>query len=328
MDWYSRIPKVELHLHLEGAIPYDALWKLVQKYEGDVPSIDALERRFEYTDFPHFIETWAWKNQFLREYEDFTHIAGSVARDLVRQNICYAEVFFSPPDFFRYGLQTQRITEAVRKGFDQVPDAQITLVADLVRDYGPERGEYTLSELAEVKHLGIAGIGIGGNEAEYPPELFQGVFMRARKLGFRTSAHAGEAAGAESIWGAVRSLQVDRIGHGTRAEDDRALFDHIIENRIPVEMCPLSNVRTGTVGSYYEHPIRRYYEAGVVLSVNTDDPKMFGNSLAEEYRLLVDEKGFSPTEIKNLVVGAVEASWMADERKKNMKARIISDPAW
>jgi adenosine deaminase len=328
--WFERLPKVELHLHLEGAIPYDALWGLVQKYGGDesVSSIEMLKRRFTYKDFPHFIETWVWKNQFLREYEDFTFIAEAVARDLASQNIRYAEAFFSPPDFARQGLKTQPITEAVRAGLEHIKEIEVALVADLVRDFGSERGAITLEEINEVKQLGVVGVGIGGSEQDFPPQAFEAVFARARQLGFRTSAHAGEAAGAESIWGAIRSLKVDRIGHGTRAEEDQVLLDYLVEQRIPVEMCPISNVKTGVVQSYEQHPVRRYFERGVVLSINTDDPKMFGNSLAEEYMLLTEKQGFSRAEIKELVLGSIKTSWLPEEKKQRMISAFRNDPGW
>jgi len=134
--WFERVPKVELHLHLEGAIPIPALWELVRKYGGDptVPDQAALQRRFAYRDFPHFIETWIWKNQFLREYEDFSFIAEAVAADLARQKIRYAEIFYSPPDFARHGLRTQGLTQAIRTGLERVPGIKVGLVADLVRD--------------------------------------------------------------------------------------------------------------------------------------------------------------------------------------------------
>ncbi len=320
LTWFERIPKVELHLHLEGAIPYDALWTLVQKYGGEdtVPSKEALQRRFLYKDFPHFIETWVWKNQFLREYEDFTFITEAVARDLAAQNIRYAEVFYSPPDFMRHGLETQRLTEAIRKGLAAVEGIEVALVADLVRDFGPEKGERTLSEVNEVKALGVVGVGIGGSEQDFPPEAFEAVFAKARQLGFRTSAHAGEAAGPASVWGAIHSLKVDRIGHGTRAIEDAALVDYLVAHQIPLEMCPLSNVRTGTVASYTQHPVRRYFEQGIAFSINTDDPKMFGNSLAEEYALLVERHGFTREEIKALILKSIETSWMPAGNKQLM----------
>ncbi len=328
--WFERLPKVELHLHLEGAIPYDALWELIQKYGGEpsVPNKELLKNRFEYKDFPHFIETWVWKNQFLREYEDFSFIAEAVARDLASQNIRYAEVFFSPPDFARQGLKTQRITEAVHSGLEKVNETEVALVVDLVRDFGPQKGETTLTEINEVKQMGVIGVGIGGSEQDFPPEAFEAVFERARRLGFHTSAHAGEAAGPESIWGAIRNLKVDRIGHGTRAEEDEALLEYLVEHRIPIEMCPLSNVRTGVVASYEKHPVRRYFERGVRLSINTDDPKMFGNSLSEEFMLLTEKKGFTRAEIKELILCGIEMSWMPEEKKQQMKTAFGKESGW
>jgi adenosine deaminase len=319
------IPKVELHLHLEGAIPYGALWQLVQKYGGDpgIPNPEALRRRFKYKDFPHFIETWVWKNQFLREYEDFTFIAEHVAHDLAHQHILYAEIFYSPADFAQYGLKTQELTTAIRKGFSQVSAIEIALVVDFVRDFGPERAAITLQEMNEVKDLGVIGIGIGGSEHTFPPELFADVYKEARRLGFHTTAHAGEAAGAKSIWGAVRNLGVERIGHGTRAYEDEALLDFLVEHEIPLEMCLLSNLCTGVVSCIEEHPVRRYFEKGVMVTINTDDPKMFGNSLAQEYEVLEKDLGFSPKEIQSLMVNAVQASWLPKHKKQQLLNRSI-----
>jgi len=327
---FSRLPKVELHLHLEGAIPLPALWELIQKYGGapDVPDLAALERRFVYRDFVHFLLTWGWKNQFLREYDDFTYIAGQVARHLAAQNIRYAETYFSPADFARHGLRTQRLAEAIRTGLERVPQIEVALVADLVRDFGPRRAAVTLAELREVQALGIVGITIGGSEADYPPELFADVFAQARAWGFHTSAHAGEAAGAESVWGAIRSLHVERIGHGTRASEDEALLDYLAAQHIPLEMCPLSHVRTGLVPSVAAHPLRRYMQRGLLVTVNTDDPAMFGNSLAQEYQALVDELGLSLDDIRALILNGIRASWLPQERKARLIEAFTGDPGW
>ncbi|MFH0778118.1 MAG: adenosine deaminase [Candidatus Eisenbacteria bacterium] len=328
LDWLERIPKVELHLHLEGAIPHPALWELIRKYGGDpsVPTPEALEGKFAYRDFPHFIETWVWKNNFLREYDDFTLIAESVARDLGRQNVIYAEVFFSPGDFARHGLKTQRITEAIRKGLSRVSEVEVALVPDLIRDFGPEKAVRTLAEVNEVKELGVVGVGIGGSEQEFPPEPFQHVYEKAREFGFYTSAHAGEAAGAESIWGAIRALRVNRIGHGTRAREDGDLLTYLAEHKIPLEMSVTSNVRTGAVASLESHPIGDYFDRGILVTVNTDDPKMFGSSLAEEYRLLVQRLGFSMDEIRCLMLRSVEVSWLAEDKKTRLTEQILRFP--
>jgi adenosine deaminase len=330
MTWYRRLPKVELHVHLEGAIPHDALFDLIQKYGGDpsTPDVAALAKRFEYTNFPQFIEAWTWKNQFLREYEDFTHIAELAARDMKDQNIRYAEVFFSPSVFARRGLAIQEITRAIRTGLSRVPQIEIALIADLVRDYGPVEESATLRRLCEVKELGVIGIGIGGSEHEFPPEPFGTLYEEAREMGFRTTAHAGEVSGPESIWGAVKHLQVERIGHGTRARDDEELLDYLLEHDVAVELCPMSNVRTGVVASISAHPIRDYFTRGMLVSVNTDDPKMFGTALDEEYRLLVEECAFTRQEICKLILLGVQSSWLPKDRKDALAAAFLEDPSW
>lgn len=329
-DWFDRIPKSEIHVHLEGAIPHATLWELVQKYGGDpsVRTLDALQAKFEYRDFPHFLETWTWKNGFLREYEDFELIAKGVARDLKVQNIRYVEAFYSPSDFTQHGLETQRITEALRTGLDKVDGIEVALIADLVRDYGPERAQKTLGEVNEVKKLGVIGIGLGGGEHNHPPGPFVDVFETARELGFRTTAHAGEGAGADSVRSAVNVLKVDRIGHGVRAIEDEQLVEQLAASRIPLEVCPISNLRTGVVASLSEHPIRRFHERGLLVTVNTDDPKMFCNSLAREYRLLEQQAGFSRSQIRQLILDGIEATWMPDHRKHNLRQRFESDPEW
>jgi adenosine deaminase len=330
MTWYDRVPKVELHVHLEGAIPHEALFTLIQKYGGDplVPDVPALAKRFAYKNFSQFIEAWSWKNRFLREYEDFAHVAELTARDLAEQGIRYAEVFFSPSLFVRRGLAVQEVARAVRAGLSRVPEIEIALVADLVRDYGPESEAVTLAQLKEVKELGIIGIGLGGSEHEFPPAPFKGLFEEARSIGFHTNAHAGEAAGVHSIWDAIRELGVERIGHGTRAWEDSELVAYLVDHRIPLEMCPISNVRTNVVGSLREHPIRRYVKAGMVVTVNTDDPKMFQTCLADEYRLLEQECGWTKAEICRLILSAIESSWLSDERKTSMAAEFRKNPAW
>ena len=169
MNWFQRVPKVELHLHLEGAIPYPALWDLVQKYGGapDLPNLGMLKQKFIFRDFPHFIEMWVWKNQFLREYEDFTFIAEAVARDLACQNIRYVEAFYSPADFACHGLTVQQLTTAIRTGLARVPEIEVALITDFVRDLGPETAIRTLAEVSEVRDQGVIGVGIGGSEQLY-----------------------------------------------------------------------------------------------------------------------------------------------------------------
>ena len=328
--WYERVPKVELHLHLEGAIPQEALWQLIQKYGGDpgVPDLQALRQKFQFRDFPHFIETWVWKNQFLREYDDFTLIAEAVAQNLARQNVKYAEMFYSPLPFLQQGLETRKLTEAICTGLGRIKQIETALIMDFSRDSGVPDAEKNLGAVMELKALGVIGVGLGGSEQKYPPELYTKIYEKARLTGFHATAHAGEAAGPESIWGAVRSLKVERIGHGTRAIEDESLMRYLAEKQIPLECCPLSNVRTGVVKSIEAHPVKRFFDAGLLVTVNTDDPAMFGNSLAQEYQMLEERLGFSRDEVRKLILNGVKASWLSTDRKKKLHETLVNDENW
>ena len=316
---FDAIPKIENHLHLEGAIPHSALWELIKKYGGDdtVKTPGQLKQKFVYTDFNNFIETWIWKNKFLREYDDFTLITDAVLKDLSDQNIKYAEIFISPSPF-RKILDTRRIIEAVSASTAQNSNIRTRLIVDLVRNLGPEEEIRTLYEMNEVKDLGIIGIGLGGSEKEFPAELFGKVYEQARKFGFRTTAHAGEAAGSASIWSALRTLRVERIGHGTHASDDPELMKYLSGHQVPVELCPISNLRTGVIKSFDEHPVRKFIDMGIPVSVNTDDPKMFGNSLADEYLNLQTSFGFSDEEIISIILNSINTLWLGEKEKSEL----------
>ena len=331
VQWIHNLPKAELHLHLEGAIPLGALWELIQKYGGD-PSTrtkEALAERLTYETFPDFIETWIWKNGFLRTYDDFQFIARAIAEDLLQQNILYAEMFFSPSRFSEHGLTTGGLAQAIRSGFNKVAGVEIWLIADLVRDHGPIRAEQTLEEAADAREYGIIGIGMGGSEHLHPPKPFAKVYAQARHLDFKTSVHAGEAAGPESIWGALQDLEVDRIGHATRAQEDITLLEHLEKEGTALELCPLSNVATGVIPSYKDHPVRKYWQQGLNITINTDDPGMFHNHLTDEYIGLIEHFQFAPEEIRKLILNALECSWRPDTvSTSSLIQQFQSHPNW
>ena len=327
--WLAALPKAELHLHLEGSIPLPALWTLIRKYGGDpdVPDLPALRKRQAYADFSAFLEAWIWKNGFLRDYEDFAFIAEAAALALRRRNIRYAELFFSPARFAPQGLETAPLAQAIRRGLDRASGVETWLIADVVRDLGPGVAQDTVAAVAECREFGVIGIGMGGAEHKVPPEPFAAVYEAARRHGLRTTVHAGEAAGAASVAAALDALAPDRIGHATRAEEDPALIDRLAESRLPLELCPLSNVATGAVPHLAAHPARRYWERGLNISINTDDPGMFHNSLAAEYAALMDCFGFSPEEIRSLVLQAVGASWRPGGAAA-LRERFVADAGW
>ncbi len=321
INFLNGLPKVELHIHLEGSIPLETLWELIKKYHGDkeLGSIDNLRGRFKYKDFHHFLDTWIWKDQFIREYDDITFFADAVANDLKSQNIQYAELHFTPAGFMAKDLKTGLVVEAIKKGFkNHTNDITLNLIADLCRNCDLETVDQVLDEIIELKDPTVLGIGLGGDEKNYPPHIFKNSFEKAKKHGLMITVHAGEAAGAESIWGAIRDLKAERIGHGTRAYEDDNLLEYLRETQIPVEMCPLSNLCTRVVTNIKEHPIKKYFDLGLNISVNTDDPKMFNNNLAEEYLVLVTELGFNLSDIKQIISNAIRASWCSDMTKTEL----------
>ena len=328
-DFLERMPKIELHVHLEGAVPRPALDELARKY-GVPPFRDLLDGTKTYPSghkrsFADFVDVWLKIGGLLREYEDYTFIARALGAEMRRQNILYAEVLFSPARDSTGHLQPDRITEAVATGFTPGPgEPSILLVADFVRDNGPQEADRTLDALLAMKNRLIAGIGIGGSEAPFPPEPFAPIFEKARAAGLRTQAHAGESAGPESIWGAIRTLKVDRIAHGVRAREDAALMAYLKNTGFPLDVCPTSNIRTGAVASITDHPAADFLRRGFKISLSTDDPTLFGADLAGEFDSMVRTFGLSEAEVRTLLLNAVDAAWCGLEEKGRLRMEILA----
>ncbi len=316
------LPKVELHLHLEGAIPLSTLLQLIEKYEGkNYITLTELQQKFTYSNFSNFLDTWYWKNDYIREYEDYEFISEHVAYNLTEQNIRYAEIYFSPSDFSKINSKPQEIVTSIRKGLNKFSDKiTIRLISDLVRDNKPKTS--LLEKIFEVKDQGIIGIGLGGDEVNYPPKLFTQVYELAHKMGFHLTCHAGESAGPDYIWQALQDLGVERIGHGTSAIKDENLVEHLISKQIPVEMCPISNVKTSSVSSLQEHPIYEFYKKGMLVSVNTDDPKMFNTSMLNEYISLTETFGLELSDIYNLSQNSIKSAWCNKNLKKELNSEL------
>ena len=321
------IPKVELHLHLEAAIPLEMLFDLIQRNGGE-PSIkthEDLRRKFTYSDFSHFIDLCTWKNTFITKENYFEEIAYQVLRDLSEQNVRYVEAFYAPGNHWGKGLSVQGITEYLIKGKERAYcdfGIQSELIVDLIRDHGPKIGKQRLKELTPYLGNGLIGIGLGGTEHIFPADRYATVYRKAKERGFRLTAHAGETSGASSIWAAVEKLGVERIGHGMRANEDPELVSLLKEMQIPLEMCVISNVKTKVCKSIKDHPIKEYFENGLLVTVNSDDPTMFNTSIAQEYLVLAQDLAFSPSDLKRLSMNGIDASFMSDSDKKLMKSQF------
>ncbi|MGD9489620.1 MAG: adenosine deaminase [Calditrichaceae bacterium] len=321
------MPKVELHLHLEGAFTFEFLLSLIEKYGGDpsVKTIDDLKNKFVFTDFAHFIELWYWKNRFFRRPVDFEESAYHTLKNLSEQNVIYSEVFFSPWDFASDNLSVEEITEAtiagVKKAEADFP-IKCGLIADIVRDYGSENAVDRVKQMIPFRDSGVIGIGLGGSEQKYPPQAFAAAFQYAGKHGFHLTAHAGEAAGPESVRSAMDDLAAERIGHGVRAIEDPALIEDLKQKRIPLEICVNSNLKTKVYPSPTSHPVKKLYDRGLVVTINSDDPAMFGCTITDEFLLLYDKIGFRLPSFKKLTENAIRSSFLPKSTKLLYLERI------
>jgi adenosine deaminase len=323
----AEMPKVELHLHLEGAIPLETLLKLAQKNikEPKINTIYDLRNKLTYSDFEHFIDMWKWKNTLITTERDFEEISYQVLSGLHQQNVKYVEAIYSPGDYRKRGFSIQSITEQIIEGKERAYrdfGIKCELIIDLCRDDGPITGIQRLDAVMPFLGHGVIGVGIGGSEQNFPPEPYAELYREAHRCGFRLTAHAGEAAGASSIWGAIEKLRVERIGHGVRAYEDPKLIALLKDKQIPLEMCINSNVKTHVCKSFESHPFKDYFKQGLMLTVNSDDPTMFDSTLTDEYIILVEKLGFSLSEIKQLSMNGIEASFMSPQMKKQLKIQF------
>ena len=240
------------------------------------------EMLLQFEGFEGFLSAYLFSGYFIRDIEDFRGLLAAVRRQFSEQAIAYAEVTVSIPEYLMHEIPLEAIVEALSESARQEPP-RLRWIVDLVRNFGPDGANDLLTALFENPPEGWVGITLGGSEHLFPPGPFQGVYERAKAAGLGLTVHAGEAAGPESVWEAIRGLQVDRIGHGVRAIEDPRLVEHLAERQIPLEVCLSGNVRTGIYPRYEEHPLVKLVESGVAVTLNTDDPTFFGTDLANEY---------------------------------------------
>jgi aminodeoxyfutalosine deaminase len=304
-------PKIELHLHLEGAVRPDLLFRIARRNDFRLPvdDVGGLQSLYEFRDFAHFIEVYILTVSALRTEQDFREVVTSYAAEAKAHGAVYVEAIFGPTDSVRAGAGWDAVFSGYCDGAQQAWEehgVRVNLTPDIAR-------QFTLEEAAEVgryaaryRDRGIVGLGLGGLEAEHPPEPFEAIFAEARAAGLASVPHAGEVAGAASIRGAIDALGAERIRHGIRAVDDVALVRDLADRRLVLDVCPISNLRTRAVSSLDAHPLPHLHGAGVRCSLATDDPAMFGTDLGREYAEAVERWGIAPRDFYDAgVAGAV-----------------------
>lgn len=316
-EFIVRMPKVELHLHLEGAIRPATLLALARRNGVDLPARDeaGVAQLFNYHNFHEFLTVFMVLTRSLTTGRDFEQVAYELGAHLAEQNVRYAEVMISPVQYHRRALDLDEVVQGAAAGFARAAReyrVRVGLVFDYGRQFGVDLAWQLLeSAIRNMKH-GVVGWSIGGDEINYPPEPFADIFAAARRAGLQVMAHAGEVAGPASVWGAVEALGVRRIGHGIRSIDDPALLAYLRTRHIVLDVCPTSNVRTGAVPALGAHPLRRLFDAGVLLTVNTDDPVFFGTTLCDEYRLAARQFGFTASHLAQMTLTGARAAFLPE----------------
>lgn len=292
-DFLLELPKAELHLHLEGSVEPETLHEL-----DPATSVEEFRAAYRYDNFDAFLKAFGVIGKRLRTPGDYALITRRLLERLASQNVRYAEIIIAAGVVLWKGQEFAPIFDAICEAAAGSP-VEVRWIFDAVRQFGPEQGMQVAQWAAERVDRGVVALGIGGSEERGPAEWFTDAYAFARGAGLRLVAHAGESTGPDSIRAALK-LGAERIGHGIAAIEDADLMRHLRENDIPLEICITSNLVTGVVKRLEDHPVRRIYDAGVPIVLNTDDPAMFQCTLVGEYRLAASAFGFSEEELRSI----------------------------
>jgi aminodeoxyfutalosine deaminase len=331
-EFIRRLPKAELHLHLEGTITPATLVELSARHDSHPIALAEAEALYQFTDFTGFIDSFKAVTRRLVGPEDYELAAWRMLEALAGQGVVHAEVFISVGVIYLWRNHDPACFEPIFAGLDRARaranrELGISLywIFDAVRHFTVPEAVRVFRKAAELRaaHPSIIGIGLGGDERVTGSEPFAALYAEARSAGLRLTNHAGETTGPAAIWEAL-AIGSERLGHVLSAIEDEALIAELRKRRIGLELNPTSNVRTGVCASFAAHPLRRYFDAGLLVTLNSDDPAFFGSDLAQEYWLAHTEQGFSKSELRQLAANSIEASFAPASLKNEWLKRIES----
>jgi aminodeoxyfutalosine deaminase len=331
-SFIAGLPKAELHVHHVGSASPAIVSELAMRHPGIVPvDTEELRRFFEFRDFAHFVEVYLAVVALVRTDADIRYLTYEVARELATtQQVRYAELTCTPytsvlPDDPDHGIPIEAYTEAIedaRMAAERDFGIVLRWIYDIPGESGMPAADATLSFATNHRVDALVGFGLGGPEIGVSRQQFKPHFDAARRVGLHSVPHAGETTGPETVWDALRLLGAERIGHGTSSAQDEKLLEYLAKNSIPLEVCPSSNVATRAVASLDEHPIRAFRDAGVTVTVNSDDPSMFGTSLNQEYEIAARLLDLDTGGVADLARAGVRSSFAPDDLKVAMLAEI------
>lgn len=324
--WLRGLPKAELHLHLEGSITPETLVELSLRNDPHPLTLADACLVYSYTDFPSFLMSFKAVTERLHTPADYETITYNMLRDLAAQGVRHAEAYISIGILYHFArLDVDDVMAAIERGRirgEQDFNLSLLWIIDAVRHFGLDECARVFRKAAELQHQypSVVGIGIGGDEARGPAQDFRELYAEAKAAGLRLTCHAGESTGPQSIWAAV-NIGAERIGHALSAQHDPDLISVLVERQIPLELNVTSNLRTGCCPSLPgyphipDHPVRRYFEDGLMVTLNSDDPPFFGANLLDEYLLAHRAFEFPLDQLREIAANSIEASFLPPERK-------------
>ena len=331
-DFIRRLPKAELHLHLEGTILPSTLVELSARNDAIPMKLREAKSHYRFDDFTSFIEGFKAVTRRLINPEDYELTAWRMMQQLAKQGVVHAEVYISVGVIYMWRNFDPRALEPIFAALERARERgerelglSLYWIFDAVRHFTVEEAERVFRKAAEMRphYPSIIGIGLGGDERRAGSEPFRAHYVRAAQAGLRLTNHAGETTGPEAIWEAL-AIGSERIGHALSAIQDAALIEELKARNIALELNPTSNVRTGVCASFADHPLRRYFDAGLLVTLNSDDPAFFGSDLANEYLLAHTVQGFTREELRKLAANSIRASFLPEPAKAEYLSRIGS----
>ncbi len=316
----NEIPKAELHIHLEGSIRPEMMFTLADRNNIKLKykNIDELKNAYNFKDLKDFLIIYTQGTKVLRTAEDFYDITLDYLSRAFEQNTLHTEIFIDFQTYTKRNILPDTIVEGTTQAIKEAEKRYNTssyLILAFLRHLGGEAAMKTLSEALKYKNE-IIGVGLASTEVGYPPELFEDVFAKARKEGFKTTAHAGEEGPAEYVRSCIEVLKVDRIDHGNKAMDDPNLIQTLIDKKVPLTLCPLSNLALGNVKNLKNHTLKRKLDLGMLVSVNSDDPSYFGGYVNENFVAISEALDLNKNEIRTLAKNSFISSFLPEEKKK------------
>jgi adenosine deaminase len=327
-----KMKKTEIHLHLEGIVSPNTIWELMRKnnlQHSGISCKDDIVRKFDIKNLEEFLDLYIniIQSSFQTE-EDIALLIQDTGKYLQENHIVYAEIFFAPSKFLKMGLDYTLMMDVLAEGakiLRETYQTEVKFLVDVSRTFGLENAMNNLDLVLRHRSAPVIGIGLGGSEKNGPAKDFVKVFEKARAEGLHVAAHAGEDIGPESVWDAIHYLHAERIGHGISSAQDEKLMDYLAENRIPLEVCPTSNIFTRKYATSLEnHPAKKFFDHNINITINSDDPSLFSTSLINEYMLLFQHQIFTKEEILHLVERNIDATFLPEEKKKLLKEENLA----